>query len=66
MPNVALPGAGSGFTQPLFTDVLGIPGLSDGITGLVDIDAQRLEIVLAICTQCGNAWGVVARVSETP
>lgn len=44
MPKVTLLGAGSGFTQPLFTDILNVAGLDEGIIGLVDIDAQRLAI----------------------
>jgi len=41
---VTLLGAGSGFTQPLFTDILNIEGLDAGIIGLVDIDKTRLEV----------------------
>ncbi len=44
MVKVTLIGAGSGFTQPLFTDILNIEGLDEGILGLVDIEASRLEI----------------------
>jgi alpha-galactosidase len=44
MPKITLLGAGSGFTQPLFTDILNVPGLDEGVIGLVDIDADRLEI----------------------
>jgi alpha-galactosidase len=44
MPKVTLLGAGSGFTQPLFTDILNIEGLDEGVIGLVDIDPARLEI----------------------
>jgi len=41
---VTLLGAGSGFTQPLFTDILNIEGLDEGIIGLVDIDRERLDV----------------------
>ena len=41
---ITLLGAGSGFMQPLFTDILNIEGLEDGIIGLVDIDAARLKV----------------------
>jgi len=41
---ITLLGAGSGFTQPLFTDVLNIEGLDGGIIGLVDIDKTRLDV----------------------
>ena len=44
MPKIVLLGAGSGFTQPLFTDILNIEGLDEGIIGLVDIDPERLAI----------------------
>ncbi len=44
MTKITLLGAGSGFTQPLFTDILNIEGLDEGVIGLVDIDASRLEI----------------------
>lgn len=44
MPKITLLGAGSGFTQPLFTDILNVPGLDAGVIGLVDTDAGRLEI----------------------
>lgn len=43
-PKVTLLGAGSGFTQPLFTDILNIEGLDGGVIGLVDIDGKRLEV----------------------
>ncbi len=44
MPKITLLGAGSGFTQPLFTDILNIEGVDKGVIGLVDIDGARLEI----------------------
>ncbi len=44
MVKITLLGAGSGFTQPLFTDILNITGLDNGIIGLVDIDPQRLDV----------------------
>lgn len=44
MVKVTLLGAGSGFTLPLFTDVLHIEGVDRGVIGLVDIDAKRLAI----------------------
>jgi alpha-galactosidase len=44
MIKVTLLGAGSGFTQPLFTDILHIDGLDRGILGMVDIDAKRLDV----------------------
>jgi len=44
MTKITLLGAGSGFTQPLFTDILNIEGIDKGIIGLVDIDGKRLAI----------------------
>ena len=44
MVKITLLGAGSGFTQPLFTDILHIEGLDRGVFGMVDIDARRLEV----------------------
>lgn len=44
MIKVTLLGAGSGFTQPLFTDILSINGLEEGTIGLVDIAPERLAI----------------------
>ncbi len=44
MPKITLLGAGSGFTQPLFTDILNIQGMDRGTIGLVDIDRKRLEV----------------------
>ena len=44
MTKITLLGAGSGFTQPLFTDILNIEGLDRGIIGLVDIDKRRLDV----------------------
>lgn len=44
MAKVTLLGAGSGFTQPLFTDILNIEGLDAGTFGMVDIDEKRLDV----------------------
>jgi alpha-galactosidase len=41
---ITLIGAGSGFMQPLFTDILSIEGLDGGEIGMVDIDARRLAV----------------------
>ncbi|MFC1671741.1 alpha-glucosidase/alpha-galactosidase [Planctomycetota bacterium] len=43
-PKITLLGAGSGFTLPLFTDILSIEGLPAGTIGLVDLDRKRLDI----------------------
>lgn len=62
---ITLLGAGSGFMQPLFTDILNIEGLESGIIGLVDIDAARLNVnvklmqrVLQLMGKTG--WGIQA------
>lgn len=44
MPKITLLGAGSGFTQPLFTDILLVDGMDRGTIGLVDIDKKRLDV----------------------
>ena len=41
---VVMLGAGSGFTEPLMTDILNIPALDGGELALVDIDTERLEL----------------------
>lgn len=43
-PKITLLGAGSGFTQVLFTDILHIEGIEKGVIGLVDVDKKRLDI----------------------
>ena len=43
-------GAGSGFFAPLFNDVLNIPGASEGVMALVDVDLARLSLA----EQLGN------------
>lgn len=57
-------GAGSGFLQPLFTDVLNIPGADRGELALVDIDADRLGLAEQLCRriveQMGKPWKVTA------
>ena len=44
MPKVTLLGAGSGFTEIFFADILSIEGMDHGTIGLIDIDAKRLAI----------------------
>ena len=57
MPKVTLLGAGSGFTQPLFTDILNIEGLDEGVIGLVDIDEKRLQINVRLLTRILQLMG---------
>ncbi|MBD3183761.1 alpha-glucosidase/alpha-galactosidase, partial [Candidatus Poribacteria bacterium] len=64
-PKITLLGAGSGFTQPLFTDILHIEGLDTGIIGLIDIDEERLDINVKLMRRILNLlnkehWNIVA------
>lgn len=54
---ITLLGAGSGFTQPLFTDILNIDGLDEGIIGLIDIDKARLDVNLKLMTRLLDVMG---------
>jgi alpha-galactosidase len=56
-PKITLLGAGSGFTQPLFTDILNIKGLDAGIIGLVDIDAKRLDVNVRLLNRILSLMG---------
>jgi alpha-galactosidase len=56
-PKITLLGAGSGFTQPLFTDILHIEGLETGIIGLIDIDQDRLDINVKLIERILNLMG---------
>jgi len=57
-------GAGSGFFQQLFIDIMGIPGADVGEMALVDIDTQRLELSHAVGEKVveamGKSWTVTA------
>lgn len=64
MKKITLLGAGSGFTQPLFTDILNIEGLDKGIIGLVDIDPKRLEINIRLMHRILNLMGKTGWVIE--
>ena len=70
MIKVTLLGAGSGFTQPLFTDILSIEGLDRGIIGLVDIDERRLKVNVALLERLlklmgKSKWRVQASADRT-
>lgn len=54
---ITLLGAGSGFTQPLFTDILNIEGLDEGTIGLVDIDKARLDVNIKLMTRLLQLMG---------
>lgn len=55
-------GAGSGFLQHLFIDILNIPGANAGEIALVDIDAERLGLAEQLCRKIlevmGKDWTV--------
>ena len=57
-------GAGSGFFEKLFIDILNIPGADEGRMALVDVDAERLELAEqlgeAIVKAMGKRWTVTA------
>jgi alpha-galactosidase len=57
MVKVTLLGAGSGFTQPLFTDILNIPGIDTGVIGLVDIDTRRLDVNIKLMNRILQLMG---------
>ncbi len=71
MLKITLLGAGSGFCQPLFTDILAIEGVDDaGVIGLVDIDAERLDVNVRLMNKIleltGKAgWSVLASTERT-
>lgn len=54
---VVMLGAGSGFTQPLVTDILNIPSLPGGEIALVDIDTGRLELAHQLVAKLINIMG---------
>lgn len=65
MPNITVLGAGSTvFARQLMTDILLIDGLDEGCFGLVDIDAERLELAQQIAerliARSGKRWSVRA------
>ena len=57
-------GAGSAFLQPLFTDILQIPGADKGNLALVDVDLKRLDLAEKLCRKVvettGKDWTVTA------
>ncbi len=65
MPKVTFVGAGSAvFTYEIVTDILATPALESGVFALVDIDAERLELIRQVTElavkQSGKAWRVEA------
>jgi alpha-galactosidase len=62
MPKICFLGAGSWFAEPLCTDVMLTPTLSDGSFRLVDIDEHRLNLsarlIAKIADHIGSSWTV--------
>ncbi|NOZ21903.1 MAG: alpha-galactosidase [Planctomycetes bacterium] len=56
-PKITLLGAGSGFTQPLFTDILNIEDMDAGVIGLVDIDKKRLDVNIKLMRRILDLMG---------
>jgi alpha-galactosidase len=69
MPKVTMLGAGSAFTPRLATDIMLIDGLNEGQLALVDVDAERLEIIhkliQKIIADAGSKWTVTATTNRT-
>jgi alpha-galactosidase len=70
MTKVTLIGAGSTeFATELMTDILCIPNLEEGTFALVDIDAERLELVHRMAeyliARSGRRWNVEAGTDRT-
>ncbi len=58
-------GAGSGFLQSLFPDVMNIPGADKGEMVLVDIDSERLSLAEKFCNKVVDKMGSKWKVSAT-
>lgn len=62
---VTVVGAGSGFTPKLLNDILRIPGNKGGTLALVDIDAERLSVMVKVMNNLisligAQNWKVIA------
>jgi alpha-galactosidase len=61
-------GAGSGFLERLFIDVLNIPGAEEGEIALVDVDAERLGLAGGLCEKIlevmGAGWTVTTSTNR--
>lgn len=65
MPNICFLGAGSGFTQPLATDVMQVARITPGEFWLVDIDTERLEVSRALVQKIADEFGGRWKVRTT-
>jgi len=69
MPKITFVGAGSAvFTYEIITDILATPALAAGTFALVDIDAERLELVRRVAelavAKSGKSWRVEASIER--
>lgn len=58
-------GAGSGFVERLFIDILNIPGATRGELVLVDIDEKRLELAEQLCVKVAQVMNAKWKVRST-
>lgn len=58
-------GAGSGFIQNLFGDVLNIPGADEGEFYLVDVDEKRLALSEKLCKKINALMGKQWKIRST-
>ncbi|MCH8061028.1 MAG: alpha-glucosidase/alpha-galactosidase [Chloroflexi bacterium] len=66
MVKIAIIGAGSVvFTRRLVGDILSFPSLTDSTVALMDIDAERLELISGLCSKMVKDSGVAARIEPT-
>ncbi|HEX5414279.1 MAG TPA: alpha-glucosidase/alpha-galactosidase [Chloroflexota bacterium] len=66
MPKVAIIGAGSVvFAQRLTTDILSWPELQDSTISLMDINAERLELIGALADRLVREQNLPARIERT-
>ncbi|MDP6420877.1 MAG: alpha-galactosidase [SAR202 cluster bacterium] len=66
MPKIAIIGAGSVvFTRRLLGDVLSFPSIRDSEISLMDIDAERLEMISALGERMAKDSGTGARIEAT-
>ena len=66
MVKIAIIGAGSVvFTRRLVGDILSFPSLTDSTVALMDIDAERLDLISGLCSKMVKDSGVPARIEPT-
>ena len=67
MAKIAIIGAGSVvFTRRLLGDILSFPSLADSQIDLMDIDAERLDLISRLATKMVRDNGGTATISATP